>query len=364
MNDKALFCTLNGIHELSGGGLYARNICNYISRKSKLLAIYCKNTNEDSMESNHNDIEVYHLNKNPFVDLVSRIFLSPSFLVFYSFLILLHIRRFNPDTVYLHNSRNGILGLLIKLFFRTKIIICFDNVESKLSKMNISSKGIKGLISAVDFVLCKISDYLSFKVASKCLFITKQDRDYFIERYGNIDTEILPIKIPLKNYKKVDKEDIDILFTGTFNFYPNEAAFIELICIANKLTDKKFVIAGRASYDMKRYMPPKNIILIDSPSSDDMQSLFCRARLYVSPVKIGSGMKTKVAEAMSFGLPVVCSEHSLIGYDDIDDVSFIAKAESIEQYVNKISYFLSLKDEELELLKDDSYRAFGKYYSF
>src|SRR5690606_33287504 len=39
--------------------------------------------------------------------------------------------------------------------------------------------------------------------------------------------------------------------------------------------------------------------------------------VYLAPVAWGSGMKTKVAEALSYGLPVICMANAAEGYEDV-----------------------------------------------
>lgn len=57
------------------------------------------------------------------------------------------------------------------------------------------------------------------------------------------------------------------------------------------------------------------IKLIDTPP--DMAPYFRDADLFLAPVFDGAGMKVKVAEAFSYGLPVVGTHHAFEGYDII-----------------------------------------------
>lgn len=48
-----------------------------------------------------------------------------------------------------------------------------------------------------------------------------------------------------------------------------------------------------------------------------MSYLLSACDVFYSPIVLGSGMKTKIAEALSYGLYIYATEHSLIGYDEI-----------------------------------------------
>ncbi|UPR47541.1 glycosyltransferase [Vibrio cyclitrophicus] len=361
MKNKSMFITLNGINELSGGGLYARNLCDYINKKSSSLSIVCKAT--DDNEINVNFQQIKSLKKGRIADLVSRLFFSPSFLMIYIFDILLHINHVKPESIYIHNSRNGALCLVIKIFFRGKIIVCFDNVESKLSFTNASFKNVKGIISYLDILLCRMSDYLSLRLSNQCIFITKDDRDYYMKDELK-DSNVLPIRLPKQEIPKKALKEIDVLFTGTFNFFPNEIAFLDVVEIAKKMPNLRFVVAGRSVNMMSKYDVPTNVTLVDSPTSESMNNLFSSSNLYLSTVTIGSGMKTKLAEAMSFGLPIVCSHHSLIGYDNIKGMDFIKTAVGVDDYVAAIEFFLSASEVSKNKMIRHSHSEFITNYSF
>ena len=49
-----------------------------------------------------------------------------------------------------------------------------------------------------------------------------------------------------------------------------------------------------------------------------MDELFADARVFVSAISEGSGIKVRVAEALRRGLAVICSEHSTRGYEGVD----------------------------------------------
>ena len=80
--------------------------------------------------------------------------------------------------------------------------------------------------------------------------------------------------------------------------------------------DISLIIAGGSPNDELKSRVQNNqgrIMLIDSPK--DMDAYFRKASLSVAPVFDGAGMKVKVAEALSYGLPVVGTSHAFTGYD-------------------------------------------------
>ena len=108
-----------------------------------------------------------------------------------------------------------------------------------------------------------------------------------------------------------------ILLTGSLWFGPNyEGVNWFLQKVYPGLDFKKhIVIAGARPNDrlLETVSGLSDCEIVDSPAS--MDPYFKAADFYVAPVFDGAGMKVKVAEAMSYGLPVAGTGHAFIGYD-------------------------------------------------
>jgi len=77
---------------------------------------------------------------------------------------------------------------------------------------------------------------------------------------------------------------------------------------------------------------------------DDLADEYSQAEVAIAPVLAGSGLKTKVIEALSFGVPVVATVEGAAG---ITDASAVSVAEDVEKFAARIG----------ELLGDDSRKA-------
>jgi len=85
----------------------------------------------------------------------------------------------------------------------------------------------------------------------------------------------------------------------------------------------------------------------------------------ISPVQTGAGMKVKVAEALSLGLPIIGSPETLIGYEeainDKDNYRIINKAVKPQDYINHIiKLIISQNDNKI---KNKAKSLYDKYYS-
>lgn len=330
MNDDRetiLIISINSPYELTGGGHYLRCLINGYCDDNYALTILGKDC-----KKNHSIIlddvkEVRLFSKTKFADLFSRLFLCPSFLFLYTFEILKYSRDYN--FIALHSSRLGLLALIMNLILsKKKIITHFDNNEAELIKERLkgSSFSIRFLLNIVEYILVFFSEKLAVAYSSQCTFITRHDAKSF----GIPDSTVIPIcfnTVPSLNFDCNKKKHI--VFTGSYDFEPNIIALREYIHICKNNPLREFVVAGR-SLDTIVETYPNNLTLISDPSIQEMEEVMNEAYLYISPVRHGSGMKTKIAEAMSYGLPIITTKHSLIGYEKLDRKGYIFKYEDIQ----------------------------------
>ncbi len=323
--NKVCIISINSPQELTGGGHYFRCLIKGYEKLFDSVQIIGKDIDQENFSFTKSTNESL-LKKTAISDIFSRLFFSPSFLLYY----WLKIRKIlkNHDVIAFHSSRLGMLVFFTSLFFKNKKIIThFDNVECLLLKDRLKGQrlSIRYLVGVVDYLLISFSEKLCLKYSNECTFITREDANYF----GHVHN-IIPIC-----YDKVDFDNISnenkgyYLFTGSFDFEPNIDALEDFKLIAIQNPQLKFLAAGRNLSNLDNKI--ENLMLIDSPSVQDMDDIFNNAKAYISCVKTGSGMKTKVAEAMRYGLYIFATDNSLVGYDDICNSDYVYNYKSLDE---------------------------------
>lgn len=207
------------------------------------------------------------------------------------------------------------------------------------------------------------------KISSKLLFLTSKDKARGIELYGKeIESKsmIVPVCIDRSGRKKYDNPlnyDKYILITGLLSYGANSEGIIWFLknVWANLQKDNDFdkeyklVVAGGNPNDeiISLCNNINNVELINTP--DTMVPYFEHASLYVAPIFRGAGMKVKVAEAFSYGLNVIGTEHALIGYDESKKFSYEANdEESFKKYIKELIVKKTNKEECVEMF-DNTY---------
>lgn len=157
------------------------------------------------------------------------------------------------------------------------------------------------------------------------LTVTEHDAEEFkswypekrVYNWGNF--EYMPI--PDKIFAAKDKKKTFII-TGSLCFIQSLQPILEFIrrywpIVKEKHPDATLTIAGRnpAKELFKECAKDTTITIIPNPK--DMAALVCQAEYYICPINAGSGRKLRVIDGLKQGLPVMCHEVSMSGYESM-----------------------------------------------
>lgn len=105
-------------------------------------------------------------------------------------------------------------------------------------------------------------------------------------------------------------KDIDLIFTGNMNYFPNVEAAIFLVEEIVPLLQSKFpnlttyLVGANPDRSVKRLANVQTIVTGFVP---EILPYLLRAKVFVAPLFYGSGLQNKLLEAMAASLPVVTS---------------------------------------------------------
>ena len=130
----------------------------------------------------------------------------------------------------------------------------------------------------------------------------------------------------------------DIVFTGNMSYAPNVNAVDylanEILPIVWKsLPDTKMYIAG-ANPDPKVKKAANDRIIV-SGWLDDIRDAYAQSRVFIAPMRIGTGLQNKLLEAMSMGLPAITSPlaNASLGAKPDEEILVGSNAEEMAQHI-------------------------------
>lgn len=249
----------------------------------------------------------------------------------------------------------------------TRLIVRVHNVEKDYSDKNYLHH--KTLINYLDKSFAKKREKRIVERAQKLLVLTEKDKKRLTELYHvpECKMSVVPVCVRGKDMEvKLASKDktVKMILTGSLWFGPNyEGVKWFLNNVYCKLDfPKELVIAGANPNTELVELAKRlsDIVLVDTPVS--MEPYFKMADIAIAPVFDGAGMKVKVAEALSYGLPVIGTSHAFEGYHIIHgENSYLCN--QAEEFIQCIQQFYMLDPEKRMEIKKNCYLLYQQLYS-
>jgi glycosyltransferase involved in cell wall biosynthesis len=132
----------------------------------------------------------------------------------------------------------------------------------------------------------------------QCAYLGVDEINSLPKRYRK-NACIIPFYIDIQSQKYYNENGY-LLYMGTFNYQPNKEALKRILKIASSISSPIKIFGTNIP---KIYHLPKNTELAGYVTSLD--EVFMGAKALICPITSGSGIKNKVIEAMSYGIPVI-----------------------------------------------------------
>lgn len=149
----------------------------------------------------------------------------------------------------------------------------------------------------------------------------------------NVTIEVIPNGVDLELYQPNHEleEEASLVFTGSMDWYPNEDAVIYFAdeifpLIQARRADAEFYIVGQHPTSRVRKLAERPGITVTG-RVEDPKPYIARATVYVVPLRIGSGTRLKILEALAMEKAVVSTTVGEEGLNLIDGEEIIISDE-------------------------------------
>ncbi len=185
---------------------------------------------------------------------------------------------------------------------------------------NLNLKNAQLIIDTHDFLTSQFQFKKRFKLGKffqkelsilnnfdKILVISIEEQylfSQFSDKKIEIVTHVLPSKISLKSEQKYD-----IIYVASDNEHNIKSAkwfFSKVYPLLPKSLN--IVVVGKIGNHIANYKNVEKIKFVEN-----LDAIYSQSKIAICPMLSGTGLKIKVIEAMSFGLPVVCNERGVDG---------------------------------------------------
>ncbi len=185
---------------------------------------------------------------------------------------------------------------------------------------NFSRKLVK-LSRIPRFYLSDIRYYRSFKYF---FVVSKEAKEYILKRYPEKKVYIVPTGIESEKTSQtrveLEKKKHNLVFSGDMGFFQNidtVGYFAKRIfpLIKKKIKDAKFFIVGKNPAKKVIKLAKKDADIVVTGFVKDISVYLRNASVFVAPIRTGSGIRTKILEAMASSLPLVTSKRATEGIE-------------------------------------------------
>ena len=151
-----------------------------------------------------------------------------------------------------------------------------------------------------------------YRSADRILVLTAEERFGVLNNAPDLRITVIPSGVDTDYFKPADPavKERAIVFTGYYTDEPNRDAvmwFSHSVWprLKAKYPDLTFYVVGPGPRPDMLELARKDPRIIVTGEVDDIRPYLARARIFVCPNRLGSGMRGKILQAMASGVPVV-----------------------------------------------------------
>lgn len=231
----------------------------------------------------------------------------------------IHLLHHNDYTycIFDHSSIAGTLVNHVKKGINT--IVIHHNYEPDYFKDNTPSFFLRNLLIPT----VRRCERNAFKKCNINIFLTEEDKKQFEVNYGdnnknNIVTGLFETNPGVRPnpVSTLKLETPTILITGSLSNVQNTDGIRYFITDLYPLIsqDYKIIIAGRnPNEEIQNLIKGKNNIKL-IPNPPVMSDIIAKGNIFLSPARLGGGIKVRVTDGLKSGLPVIAHRTSTRGY--------------------------------------------------
>jgi glycosyltransferase involved in cell wall biosynthesis len=241
------------------------------------------------------------------------------------------------------------LGAFVKIVKRElpniEVSTFFHNVEARFFLGALRQTTALGALRALAVLIVNyLAERKAVRYSDKIICLGTRDSRLLQKLYGRAATHVSPMALHDTLPKKTEfsagetgenSREKFALFVGGM-FYANRAGITWFIDHVVPRIDIRIFIVGRGFDDFRAQLEREGKVVIVG-TVDSLSEWYRNAHFVIAPIFDGSGMKTKIAEALMHGKKIIGTPEAFSGYEDIADrVGWVC--ESADDFVDTIRH--------------------------
>lgn len=259
---------------------------------------------------------------------------------------------------------------LERIIANVRSVLIQHNIEhlSLYSYAKTISNPIKKAISIFDSHRLKIYEkelYMKH-FFDMYVFLSDHDKEIFDGEHPYVHEQeyIMPIGAEVHERENRNRDN-NVLIVGKMSYQPNIDGvhwFVKYIWpnVINRVTDAKLYIVGKDPVESIIKLKSDSIIV--TGTVDSVEKYYQMSKVAVVPIFVGGGVKTKIIEAASYGIPIVSTRFGTLG-TDFDSLEYANITDERKEFARYVIDILNEK-KEYTIKSQKAFDLFNKKYTW
>jgi polysaccharide biosynthesis protein PslH len=174
------------------------------------------------------------------------------------------------------------------------------------------------------------------------LTVSEADRAFFRQFVDGAKLSLIPTGVDTEYFRPVVglERPASLVFTGAMDWMPNQDAIVYFVrtilpIIRREIPDVEFAIVGRHPTSKLRAALSRDSSIRLTGGVEDIRPYVHQAAVYIVPLRIGSGTRLKIFEAMAMGKAIVSTTVGAEGLP-VTDGSHLVLADRPEDFAQRV----------------------------
>jgi polysaccharide biosynthesis protein PslH len=231
---------------------------------------------------------------------------------------------------------SGYLPVIQRAVPRSAILVDWHNIESELMWRYSENEPLwpKRMVARRTATLLERTEATLLEQCGAHTVASDREKEQLLGRNPSANVHVVPNGIDTAYFSPQELADIRgnteapttkrcILFVGSMDYHANADAAIWFAremwpAIAQEHTELEFLIVGRNPPPAVRELASSRVRV--TGTVQDVRPFYASAVAAVVPLRVGSGTRLKILEAMAAGVPVISTRLGAEGIEGTDDV--------------------------------------------
>lgn len=306
-------------------------------------------------KKNHDMIAEYANQVNPDVVIVDMVRLAP----YYDALKVLKCKKIIDMDDMLSKRYTRQIGGNSK----TSIAGQYGSGMSGLLNRIIGLGFIKNSILRLESRLMQKAEVYYGQIYDSVIFVSQKECDELNGTIGNKCVSV-PMGVYMDSFKSCNyqpTEENELCFVGNMAVAANADTLQMIVSkiLPNIKSNYRLTVIGKCPKKLKEQYK-SNPKISFTGRVDSIYEHARKASLFLAPIAYGSGIKTKILEAMAMQLPVITNSVGAEGIDLNNQEHFVVE-DDYKMVAEKVDYYLSHKEEARVLAESGQKAVFAQY---